>query len=145
MGKRGRRLLFSGTAEVPQPLQQAVQKMKSLGLPVSITKKRYCYMISANGYKVIFKHSSKPLRVNKRKYFRINNVRSSKTQFDFLLCACMTEKENKFFIIPRTSMPRTNVILLPDGKPHGTKYAQFKEAWNTLVQTSEPRKLSKQT
>ena len=91
---------------------------------------------------MVFKYASKASRVGKKEYFRINNVRSSKIDFDFALLSVMREKENNFFIIPRRYMPKTNTALILGGKPNRGKYAQFKNAWDILTQTSDPDELS---
>lgn len=141
-GQRGRGLVFDGVSEIPQPLVEAVNKLKSLGLPVRIDKKKHCYMISANGYTMVFKYALKPFRGGRREYFHINNVRSSNTHFHFVLFFCKGEKKSAFFIIPRRYMPRTNSTLVLDGKSTRGKYSQFKNAWNILTQTADPGEVS---
>jgi len=142
MGKRGRRRVFNRGSKMPQPLLEAIEKLKSLGLPVSVDKRQHCYMISANGYTLIFSHVSKPSLIAKRQCFHINNVKDLNEHFDFFLCSCKRERHNTYFIIPRNYMPKTNATLNPDDGLDESKYGRFKEAWNILAQKSDPSEAS---
>ena len=121
------------------------EKLKSMGLVSDIMNKGRSYMILTNGYKVALRATFKPVMINKKEYFRINNARRTNTDFDFFTCLCRNRKEDIHFIIPSNVMPRSTVSLLPQATPDQSKYAQFKEAWHLLVhKNSKDKSLSKE-
>ena len=113
-------------------LMKVAEKMKSLGLPYSITYKGNSYTIFTNGYKVGFRMSSTPTLINQREYFRLNNTKRPNGPLDFLICICRKGTKDTHFIIPSTAMPKALVSLMPESTPEQSKYAQFKEAWHLL-------------
>jgi len=120
------------------------EKLKSMGLVSDIMNKGRSYMILTNGYKVALRATFKPVMINKKEYFRINNARRTNTDFDFFICLCRNKKEDIHFIIPCNVMPRSTVSLLPQATPDQSKYAQFKEAWHLLMhKNSKDKSLSK--
>ena len=113
-------------------LMKVGEKMKSLGLPYSITYKGNSYTIFTNGYKVGFRMSCTPTLINQREYFRISNTKQANEPIDFMICICRKGTKDTHFIIPSMALPKALVSLMPESTPEQSKYAQFKEAWHLL-------------
>lgn len=121
------------TSEGVESLTKIAEKMKSLGLVCNIANRGRSHIILTNGYKLAFRTTSRPVMIRKKQYLRINNLRWTDTDADFLICLCRTQKEDVHFIIPSNVVPRSTLSLLPHATPDQSKYAQFKEAWHLII------------
>ena len=133
LAKKGKRLSDkrrnSGQLE---NLMKVRKKMKSLGLDATVMIKGRSYIILNNGYKLALRATSKPVKIGKKQYFKINNEKCTNGYFDFFICLCRNQKEDIHYVIPSNVMPRSSVSLLTQTSPNQSKYAQFEEAWHLL-------------
>lgn len=129
-------------SEGVESLMKIAKKMKSLGLVYNIAKKGRSHIILTNGYKLAFRTTSRPVMIRKKQYLRINNLKRTDKDADFLICLCRTDRENIHFIIPSSVVPRSTLSLLPHATPDQSKYAQFKEAWHLLIHGNSNRMMS---
>ncbi len=121
------------TSEGVKSLMKIAEKMKSLGLVYNIANRGRSHIILTNGYKVAFRTTSRPITIRKKQYFRINNLRRTDADADFLICLCRTDKKDIHFVIPSDVLPKSTLSLLPHARSDESKYAQFKEAWPLLI------------
>ena len=115
-------------------LMKVTEKMKSMGLDSDITNRKRSFMTLNNGFKLAVRATATPVIIGKKQYFRINNAKCPNRDLDFFICLCRNKKEDIHFIIPSSEMPQSVVTLLPKAAPDQSKYSQFKEAWDLLLQ-----------
>lgn len=117
-----------------RPLMEVVKKMESLGFSPRITNDGPSFTIIANGYKLGFRCTSRPIHLRcKKRYYRISQSIGSNGHHDFLICLCGNNANTIHYVIPRHAMPKYGVYLIPEAGPCESKYAQFKEAWHLLT------------
>jgi len=113
-------------------LREVMEKLLLLGISSHIVKKRNLYRISSQGSTLDVRISAKPLTADHKQYFRIAYPKGTISNCDFFICLCETQEERIHYIIPREDMPKTGICLIPQAKPHESKYTKFKEAWDRL-------------
>ena len=124
------------------PLMKVTQKMSSLGFCPTVVNNGPSLTIIANGYKVGFRSTSKPVYMGSRCYFRISQGVGCNGHYDFIICFCGNNRRGIHYIIPGQSMPKYGVYLLPEAGPRESKYAQYKEAWHLLTDESQKKEVS---
>ena len=113
-------------------LREVREKMFSLGISSHIVKKRNIYRIMLQGSEVDVRISTKPSISGARQYFRIAYPKGTTLNCDIFICLCQNREERFHYIIPREHMPKAGICLIPQAKPHKSKYTRFKEAWDIL-------------
>ena len=113
-------------------LMKVRKKMKSMGFIFNITNRGRLLLILTNSYKLALKITYKPIRMNKKQYFRITNTKYTYVDIDFFICLCSNKEDDIYFIIPSNAMPKYTLLLSPHSTPGQSKYARFKEAWHLL-------------
>ena len=115
-------------------IKRVVERMKSFGIPTDVKRRGRASLILSNGCKVALKVSSSPVTINRRQYFHFNNNGCSCPDCDFFICICVHEGKETYYVIPAHAMPRTTLSILSPSAGQKTKYSQYKEAWELLMQ-----------
>lgn len=118
------------------------EKMESLGLTLHLRIQKHSYEILTNNYKLLLRYASTPLMIGKKQYFRITNTTGASPDFDFIICVCRNNGESIHYIIPRHSMPKYRVHLLPEAGHGKSKYTRFREAWHLLTCKNQTKEVS---
>ncbi len=113
-------------------LREVRAKMRSLGIASKIINERNLYRIIIWDSTVDVRISAKPSTSGNKQYFHIAYPKGTTLNSDFFICLCDDQEERTYYIIPREEMPDTGLCLIPQAKPHESKYAIFKEAWHLL-------------
>ncbi len=111
-------------------LREVRAKMRSLGIASKIINERNRYRITSGDYTVDVRISAKPSTSGNKQYFHIAYPKGTTLNSDFFICLCEDKEERIHYIIPREDMPDTGLCLIPQAKPHESKYTMFKEAWH---------------
>ncbi len=126
-----------------KPLMEVMEKMRSLGFSPCIRNDGPSFTIIANGYKLGFRSTSKPVSLaSKKRYYRISQGTGSNGHHDFLVCLCGNNANTTHYVIPRHVMPKYGVYLIPEAGPDESKYAKFKEAWHLLTHENQTKEVS---
>ncbi len=113
-------------------MTEAIERMKLFGLAPKMTDKGSASTFFVNGYKLVFRCTSKSILLGSNRYFRISHGDRSNGHCDFFICLCRNNGKSIYFVIPRHVMPKYGVYLFPEARPAESKYARFKEAWHLL-------------
>jgi hypothetical protein len=114
-------------------LTKVTRKMKALGFSPLVSNDGAVFTIVANGYKLGFRCTARPVFVGKKRYFRINQIGGACRRYDFFICLCRDNGKSACYVIPSHAMPKHGVHLLPEAHPLESKYARFKDAWHLLT------------
>jgi hypothetical protein len=113
-------------------LREVREKMLSLGIASRIVTEGNLYRMTSRDLTLDVRISAKPLLANHKQYFRIAYPKGTVSSSDFFICLCESQEERVHYIIPQEDMPETGICLIPQAKPHESKYSKFKEAWERL-------------
>ena len=120
-------------------ISDTIRKMESIGPVSAIPRTGVSSSFFLNGQKVIVRVASKPILINRRRYFRFGNSNGRSGEADFNICLCKTAHGDVHFIIPSSAMPRCTVSIQPEAGPTRSKYARFLEAWHLLSNRADTR------
>jgi hypothetical protein len=113
-------------------LREVREYMRSLGIASRIVMEGTVYRMTSRDFMLDVRISAKPLLVTHKQYFRIAYPKGTVSNSYFFICLCETQEERIHYIIPGKDMPETGICLIPQAKPHESKYTKFKEAWDRL-------------
>lgn len=114
-------------------LTEAIERMKLFGFAPKMTDKGSASTFFVNGYKLVFRCTSKSILLGSNRYFRISHGDRSNGHCDFFICLCRNNGKSIYFVIPRHVMPKYGVCLLLDKGSRKSKYTKYKDAWHLLT------------
>lgn len=115
-------------------IQDVIDLMRSHGINGRIVNKgRGVYRIRCNGYQIALKHSTHPLKIDNRLYYRFSNHDNYRLKDDFNICCCWTPGEKKYYVLPKNRTPRTCASICYDPNSILGRYEQYKDAWFLLL------------
>ena len=108
------------------------EKLVSLGVDAHIIKEDFLYRIGTNCFRLDIRISTKPSDFDGKQCFRIAYEKAYIADCDFVVFICENGEERIYFIIPKTSVPKSGICLFPKDGRRISKYTKFKEAWSLL-------------
>ena len=123
---------------VPEVPSTIISKLASLGFKPEFSGESSSYIITVNGYRILLRSSSNPVKKGKQFFFQISLNRSQNNRdFDFIICLLRDQSGSAFYVIPEAEPVGSSISLPGPKKAKGKKYGKYLDAWH-LIEPCNP-------